>query len=537
MQPLTEEELEGILAGFFAGRYHVNQLPRETYERTLDALTEALLKGMSQGDALAEYKYPDLANAFKLNAATFSAAKEYHKAKALTDMLTTSDGAFRPYSDFKRDAVALLGEFDMRYLETEYRTAQRVAQAGVTWKKIEQQISILPFLRYQTVGDDAVRDEHAELDNVIYRVDDPIWSSIYPPNGWNCRCIVEQLDRDEALAEDPLANDRAYINIEDHVDPAFRFNAGKEGQLFPASHPYFIVDPKDKAAAANNFGLPVPPPSAPTLTPEKLAELTEDVRNKILALKRSEEAKELNVIDRKLARKQEQSANGLLKSRFIRAKGWTAYYKMEEEQTKIISALIDERDLAGLNLAKKVSTAYPAGKAKFNVTSVNSKGNPISKKMQKRADEALDVFRRMVGRRADLDNETYAMVFGKTDRAYYDESEKAGYYKAKETPGTIAHEAGHWLEFRDLGFQKETYEWVRGRGSSFSDNTRTRNQEIGPNSPWLNSYSGKLYKQGCTEAVSMYFSHMLEDPFNFIAKDPEHFNRITSYLIEKNYNK
>lgn len=56
----------------------------------------------------------------------------------------------------------------------------------------------LPFWQYLTVGDDRVRPEHAVLDYFAARHDDPVWRKIYPPNGFNCRCIVIGLLAEEA---------------------------------------------------------------------------------------------------------------------------------------------------------------------------------------------------------------------------------------------------------------------------------------------------------------------------------------------------
>lgn len=39
---------------------------------------------------------------------------------------------------------------------------------------------------YATVGDDRVRPEHAMLDGLTREKDDPIWKTLWPPNGWNC---------------------------------------------------------------------------------------------------------------------------------------------------------------------------------------------------------------------------------------------------------------------------------------------------------------------------------------------------------------
>lgn len=56
----------------------------------------------------------------------------------------------------------------------------------------------LPYWQYLTVGDGRVRPEHAVLDYFCARAEDPVWRRIYPPNGFNCRCIVIGLLEEEA---------------------------------------------------------------------------------------------------------------------------------------------------------------------------------------------------------------------------------------------------------------------------------------------------------------------------------------------------
>lgn len=60
---------------------------------------------------------------------------------------------------------------------------------------------ILWGYEYVTVGDDRVRPTHRALEGYRAPKGDPIWKSIFPPNGFNCRCTAIEIYQDDRLAD------------------------------------------------------------------------------------------------------------------------------------------------------------------------------------------------------------------------------------------------------------------------------------------------------------------------------------------------
>jgi len=80
-----------------------------------------------------------------------------------------------------------------RRLKTIYQTNLQSAYMAGRKASMEDSVDTHPYWRYVAILDGRTRPSHRALSGKVYRHDDPVWSAIYPPNGFNCRCRVNAL--------------------------------------------------------------------------------------------------------------------------------------------------------------------------------------------------------------------------------------------------------------------------------------------------------------------------------------------------------
>lgn len=207
------------------------------------AVSDAIEKGQSLGE-------------FRKGLRPMLQAKGWWGEKDVTDPLT---GEVR---------TVQLGS--ARRLQTIYSTNLRMAHAAGRWQRIERTANQRPWLRYVAIeGDGRTRKEHLAWHGTILRFDDPWWKAHYPPNGWGCRCKVQQLsDRDLVrygfTPSSSAPNDGMVLwkderngvtrKVPTGIDPGFDYNAG-EGRpedWDPTKEP--AVDPE--APTFRDYGRP-----------------------------------------------------------------------------------------------------------------------------------------------------------------------------------------------------------------------------------------------------------------------------------------
>lgn len=145
-------------------------------------------------------------------------------------------------------------------LQLIYDANLRTSYAAAKWARIQRLKKRRPFLRYNTMGDARVRPAHRAWEGITRPVDDPFWDTHFPPNGWRCRCTVEQLSQTEMDAEGiEVTPDSALptgsttftnrltgevTTVPTGIDPGWAYNPGK------AAQPALLAQARQKLEAA-----------------------------------------------------------------------------------------------------------------------------------------------------------------------------------------------------------------------------------------------------------------------------------------------
>ena len=160
-----------------------------------------------RGKAVADPKnFGDLPVQLKQRAFAVAGIEQMDALRRIRDAVAKlPEGA--SWDEAKREIAAEISPFvggDMKAARAKAEMQLRIhgfqAYAVARHQQQMETADIFPYWKYVTVGDSRVRAAHAALDGKVLRADDPWWKTHYPPWDWGCRCIVEQLDEEDAEA-------------------------------------------------------------------------------------------------------------------------------------------------------------------------------------------------------------------------------------------------------------------------------------------------------------------------------------------------
>lgn len=203
----------------------------------------------------------ELAERLQKNIATFSAFKETSFKKTLHEILTDGN-RLTSWSAFKKKAEKVAGDYNRKWLKTEYDHTIANANATAQWGKFQAQKTVYPNLKFNTVGDNAVRADHKKYHGFIAPVDDPIWKKLQPPLDWGCRCYITQTDEEPSDKQPDTGK----------VKDIFANNPAQSGEIFKDGMPYSSQLSKNEKIEAEILA------KEQRLTPKKITEYEKQLK-------------------------------------------------------------------------------------------------------------------------------------------------------------------------------------------------------------------------------------------------------------------
>lgn len=177
-----------------------------------------------------------------------------NRAALVADFRQAVDRAIaegRTIADFRQDFDRIVARHGWSYKGSRgwrsrviFQTNLRTAYAAGKWAQIQRLKERRPYLRYVAVQDSRTRPEHMAWHGTVLPADHPWWSTHFPPNGWNCRCTVQQLSERDLerlglrVSDDAPAvrTERRQVNTPDGpvslevpegIDTGFAYNVGE----------------------------------------------------------------------------------------------------------------------------------------------------------------------------------------------------------------------------------------------------------------------------------------------------------------------
>ena len=137
-------------------------------------------------------------------------------------------------------------------METFVRTQIHTAYGAGRWKAYQDPDinEILWGFQYVAIDDDRLRDEHRALNGMRYPKDHDVWQSMWPPNGYNCRCDILEIftdEKDAVIKEHPeTSTDSKGREMTPGPDPGWGFNAGVKSEAVIKGEAKTILKAKPK---------------------------------------------------------------------------------------------------------------------------------------------------------------------------------------------------------------------------------------------------------------------------------------------------
>lgn len=226
----TDKQIDDLISGIYSGSISVTNLPTDLIDAIFVKLTSAF-------EEIKDLPSKVLLSKLTSNLYLFSEAKAYSQINEIS--LLGENALIKSFAEFKGEALKIYEQYNVNWMRTEYSTTIAQAQNAQRWEQIQDQKKTLPYLVYSAVLDTVTSDICEPLDGICLPVDDPFWDTNAPTNHFNCRCVLLQVDNEDAIVTDKDVADKTNSEMNEKRQPLFNDNVGKSNQIFSDSHPYF----------------------------------------------------------------------------------------------------------------------------------------------------------------------------------------------------------------------------------------------------------------------------------------------------------
>lgn len=129
-----------------------------------------------------------------------------------------------------------------RRLKTTFWANMNSARAAGQWERAQRSKRALPYVLYVRTTSGDPRPEHLTWAGLILPIDDPFWSTHWPPNGWQCKCQVRMISAREreqllgttrVIGKDPEGRDISirFTNEAPDLGPDIEFRNRRTGEV------------------------------------------------------------------------------------------------------------------------------------------------------------------------------------------------------------------------------------------------------------------------------------------------------------------
>ena len=222
---VDEDLLRRVMRAVYDGT--AEPIDPDLFREVLRVLRQAQEEGLQEAEVPAEFR-----QRVDYNTAAFSAFKVHRLQGDMARRLTDPNGVLKPFGQWSDDVRAIASHHCGAWLRTEYDTAVIRMRQAADWQRFERDSDIMPCLEWMPSTSAHPGADHRLYWHTVRPVDDPFWSRHRPGDRWNCKCWLQNTDKEPT----PVPDDDGTPG--NRPAPGLDNNPGRDGKLFADSHPY-----------------------------------------------------------------------------------------------------------------------------------------------------------------------------------------------------------------------------------------------------------------------------------------------------------